>query len=66
MLPTSRHCPPRYTVEVRAPGNMRESATTNRSKETTRIDALISIIAVGACLIALTACAVGHYLSASV
>jgi hypothetical protein len=38
----------------------------DRRKGTTTIDGLFSIIALGACLIALTACAVAYYLSASV
>ena len=46
--------------------NSREPSIANRRKGTARIDGLISIVALGACLIALTACAVAYYLSASV
>jgi hypothetical protein len=51
---------------VRATGNSREASIADRKRETARIDGLISIIALGACLIALAACAIGYYLSASV
>ncbi|HZF58648.1 MAG TPA: hypothetical protein VEZ19_09250 [Rubrobacter sp.] len=51
---------------MRALGNSREASIADRKRETTRIDGLISIIALGACLIALAACAIAYYLSASV
>jgi hypothetical protein len=51
---------------VREPGNSREASIADRKMETTTIDGLILIIALGACLIALTTCALAYYLSASV
>jgi hypothetical protein len=51
---------------VRASGNSRGSSIADLKRENTTIDGLISIMALGACLIALAACAIAYYLSASV
>jgi hypothetical protein len=52
--------------EVSARVNPRESQSKERRKVAPRVDDLLSIIAVGACLVALRACAVAYYLSASI
>jgi hypothetical protein len=53
-------------VEVRASANPRKSQSAERRKGNIRVDDLLSIIAVGACLIAVGLCAFAYYLSASI
>jgi hypothetical protein len=50
----------------RPPGALRKPQTADRRGRTLTTDDVISIIAVGACLVAFIACAVAHYLAVSV
>jgi len=65
-LRTRRRPPRRHTLEVGAPGKLWKSRTADWRGRTLTTDDVISIIAVGACLVAFVACAVAHHLAASV
>src|SRR5215207_5956269 len=65
-LRTRRRPPRRHTLEVGAPGKLWKSRTADWRGRTLTTDDVMSIIAVGACLVAFVACAVAHHLAASV